>query len=118
MSWLLAVLYLVSGIVLGWGLAFFGLVRTFMSPRLRLYFFRALAKNYPEDIERAQNHVSAIRPLNSMSFDIIEFGKCNVCDLPWPLAAGKLEAHPDIGIHGTVRKPMCSGSGSSDYEKC
>ena len=123
MSWLLALLYLVSGIVLGFGLAFVGLVRTFVNAQSRLFFFKKIVSFYPEDIERAQSHVSAIRPLNAMSFDAIEFGVCEFCGLPWPLhrdEAGlfqELPEHPTVSFNKADQGP-CPGSHTTRFEKC
>ncbi len=115
MSWFVALLWLVSGLLTGaFGFAYL-IVHGLRYPMRRLEVFRLLAKHFPEDYERALLHTQVVGHGNEdeeFTLEPIEFGLCEHCLFPWPIDEGKLITHPiPTKMIGTV----CPGSETKDY---
>lgn len=127
MSWLLAVLYLATGVALGVGGIFFGFTRTLARRSTRRIVLRQLAEYWPEELEDALGHMSILHPTRDTDpgdtdpgdtdpdFSAIDFHQCDHCQLPWPLDdQGKLPQHQRI-VAGPPYA-WCQGSGTKDFD--
>jgi hypothetical protein len=126
MVWWLAVLYLLSGMIVGF--VFWGwlLARILGNHNSRQMFFRRIATIWPEELERAIGHMNVLRPEDDFDLDfddcdeetlnsIVAFGVCKHCELAWPLRDGVLIEHPCYDSKGRVMFQSCAGSKTEDF---
>jgi len=114
-SWWLAVLWLVSGIVIGAvGIVYAMAYVLKNDTSLQREWFRTLAKHFPESLEAALRHEHVMHPPHD-TFPEITFGTCDICHLPYPLEADHLIRHSRFDAKGNDLG-KCPGSGTDGYD--
>jgi hypothetical protein len=111
MNWALALLWLVSGIILGIFGAVYALVLVFSSDIERRLFFKNCAEKFPEEVEAALRGNAILRPRDTLP-DPIQFRTCAHCLMPWFVENGRLGRHPRFYEN---QHEACPGSGTQDF---